>query len=72
MSARTPVNLCPYCGEEDLRPVETETVAAVEARSSAAGVSAPGGAWHCRSCLRVFSVAYHGTVRERLRGPVAR
>ncbi len=33
--------VCPFCGEEDLRPVE-------------------GGGWHCRSCLRVFSVTFHG------------
>jgi len=32
---------CPFCAEEDLRPLE-------------------GGRWHCRSCLRVFSVAFHG------------
>ena len=33
--------VCPFCGEEDLRPVEH-------------------GRWHCRSCLRVFSVAFYG------------
>ena len=33
--------LCPFCGEEDLRPL-------------------PHGRWHCRSCLRAFSVAFHG------------
>ncbi len=32
---------CPFCAEEDLRPVE-------------------GGRWHCRSCLRLFSVRFHG------------
>jgi ribosomal protein L37AE/L43A len=32
---------CPFCAEEDLRPV-------------------PEGRWHCRSCLRVFSISYHG------------
>ena len=40
---------CPFCAEEDLRPVEPGAV--------------PGlarGGWHCRSCLRVFSVAFHG------------
>jgi hypothetical protein len=40
---------CPFCAEEDLRPVEAGAV--------------PGlarGGWHCRSCLRVFSVAFHG------------
>ena len=33
--------LCPYCGEEDLRPE-------------------PEGRWHCRACLRLFSVTFHG------------
>jgi ribosomal protein L37AE/L43A len=32
---------CPFCAEEDLRPV-------------------PAGRWHCRSCLRVFSIEFHG------------
>jgi ribosomal protein L37AE/L43A len=36
---------CPFCAEEDLRPVE-------------------GGGWHCRSCLRVFSVSFLG-IRAR-------
>jgi hypothetical protein len=31
---------CPFCAEEDLRPVER--------------------GWHCHSCLRVFSVSFHG------------
>jgi ribosomal protein L37AE/L43A len=33
--------VCPYCGEEALRP-ETEN------------------RWHCLSCLRLFSVRFHG------------
>jgi len=33
--------LCPFCGEEDLRPAQP-------------------GQWHCRSCLRVFSLTFHG------------
>ena len=40
---------CPFCAEEDLRPVESGAVP---------GLSR--GGWHCRSCLRVFSVAFHG------------
>jgi ribosomal protein L37AE/L43A len=40
---------CPFCAEEDLRPVEAGAVAGL----------ARGG-WHCRSCLRVFSLAFHG------------
>ena len=38
---------CPFCAEEDLRPVASGTV--------------PGltrGGWHCRSCLRVFSLSF--------------
>jgi ribosomal protein L37AE/L43A len=33
--------LCPFCGEEDLRPADQ-------------------GRWHCRSCLRLFSLTFHG------------
>ena len=40
---------CPFCAEEDLRPVEAGAVAGLTR-----------GGWHCRSCLRVFSVAFHG------------
>lgn len=40
-SQRAVPYVCPFCGEEDLRPVEE-------------------GGWHCRSCLRVFSVTFHG------------
>ncbi len=42
--------LCPFCGEEDLRPVERD--------GAAGGPGVP--AWHCRSCLRVFSLSFHG------------
>jgi hypothetical protein len=38
---RTVPYLCPFCGEEDLRPADQ-------------------GRWHCRSCLRVFSLRFHG------------
>ncbi len=56
-STRAPVNLCPYCGEEDLRPAVPQAV-------EGPGRDRPvGDAWHCRSCLRLFSVAYHGMVR---------
>ncbi len=34
---------CPYCADEDLRPL-----------------GAQPGAWHCRSCLRAFSVRFLG------------
>jgi ribosomal protein L37AE/L43A len=33
--------VCPYCGEEALRPE-------IEQR------------WHCLSCLRLFSIRFHG------------
>lgn len=33
--------VCPFCGEEDLRPADR-------------------GGWHCRSCLRLFSLTFHG------------
>jgi ribosomal protein L37AE/L43A len=36
--------LCPFCGEEDLRPMDAQGTPV----------------WHCRSCLRLFSVAFHG------------
>jgi hypothetical protein len=40
---------CPFCAEEDLRPLESGAVPGLDR-----------GGWHCRSCLRVFSVAFHG------------
>ncbi len=40
-SSRAVPYVCPFCGEQDLRPVED-------------------GGWHCRSCLRVFSIGFHG------------
>ena len=43
-STRAVPYVCPFCGEEDLRPVEQ-------------------GRWHCRSCLRVFALTFHGVVR---------
>ncbi len=61
---------CPFCGEEDLFPTETRP------RSAASGPEArlgggPGkasaheethGAWHCRSCTRVFTLKLVGLV----------
>jgi len=43
-STRAVPYVCPFCGEEDLRPVEQ-------------------GRWHCRSCLRVFGLTFHGLLR---------
>ena len=40
---------CPFCTEEDLRPLEAGAVP---------GLTRSG--WHCRSCLRVFSLNFHG------------
>jgi hypothetical protein len=44
---------CPFCAEEDLRPLESGAVL-----SSGTQVQRP--AWHCRSCLRAFSLTFHG------------
>ena len=40
---------CPFCAEEDLRPVPS---GAVEGLTR--------GGWHCRSCLRVFALTFFG------------
>ena len=66
---RQPPFYCPYCAEEDLVPhVPAPAVAAdvPTGREAAAGrptdtapTVAPG-AWLCKSCLRVFSVRFHG------------
>jgi hypothetical protein len=52
-STRVVPYVCPFCGEEDLRPVETP------------------GRWHCRSCLRLFSVAFFGLLRPDAASPAA-
>lgn len=57
MSERAFPNLCPYCGDEDLRPHE------------AADGSSPHGAWECRACLRAFSLRMLGQVRRPALGP---
>jgi len=43
---------CPYCGNEDLRPHETEQ-------------GSPHGAWECRACLRAFSLKMLGLIAPR-------
>ena len=43
---------CPFCAEEDLRPLPRG--------EEVGGGRLPRGAWHCRSCLRVFSLDFHG------------
>ena len=40
---------CPYCGNEDLRPHETEH-------------GSGRGAWECRACLRAFSLKLLGLI----------
>ena len=48
---------CPFCAEEDLRPVPSDAVEGLTR-----------GGWHCRSCLRVFSLSFHGIHRPPLDG----
>jgi ribosomal protein L37AE/L43A len=43
-STRAVPYVCPFCGEEDLRPADHEGTPV----------------WHCRSCLRLFSLSFHG------------
>ena len=40
---------CPFCAEEDLRPVAPGEVDELRR-----------GGWHCRSCLRVFALDFFG------------
>ena len=49
MSARAVPYYCPYCGDEDLRPHETEE-------------GSPHGTWECRACLRAFSLKMLGQI----------
>ena len=52
MSARAVPYHCPYCGDENLWPHETD--------------NGPGhGAWECRACLRAFSVKMLGQITPR-------
>jgi hypothetical protein len=60
---------CPFCGEEDLYPAETRRAddeAATGARLDGGPVKRRDedthGAWHCRSCTRVFSLKLVGLV----------
>ena len=46
-SARMAPFHCPYCGEEDLRPVE-------------GGSADTGAGWECRSCARAFALKFLG------------
>ena len=49
MSERAVPFHCPYCGDEDLRPHETD--------------DGPGhGTWECRACLRAFQLKMLGMI----------
>ncbi|GGM53089.1 hypothetical protein GCM10012275_25090 [Longimycelium tulufanense] len=50
---------CPYCGDEDLRPVPPEELDA--GRDS----GKPRGGWLCGACRRVFAVRMLGLVLGR-------
>jgi hypothetical protein len=41
---------CPYCGDEDLRPHESDE-------------GSGHGQWECRSCLRAFRLSMIGQLR---------
>lgn len=56
MSGRGVPFHCPYCGDEDLRPHETDDAAV-------------HGAWECRACLRAFSLKMLGMITQRPTGP---
>jgi transposase-like protein len=55
MSSRAVPNLCPYCGDEDLRPHVPE-----DAPEGSAG----HGTWECHSCLRAFKLTMIGQLRR--------
>lgn len=55
MSERSQPQLCPYCGDTDLRPHEVV--------SESGEVSSPHGTWACRSCLRAFSLKMLSMIR---------
>lgn len=56
MSGRAVPFHCPYCGDEDLRPHETDD-------------GAGHGAWECRACLRAFTLKMLGMITQRPNGP---
>jgi len=59
-AARATPYLCPFCGEEDLRPVEPPHAASAGASAEPPPVASAEPRWHCRSCLRLFSLTFHG------------
>ena len=58
MSGRGVPFHCPYCGDETLRPHETEQ-------------GSGHGAWECRACLRAFSLKMLGMVTPPVTPPAA-
>lgn len=55
MSERAQPQLCPYCGDDDLRPQEVV--------SETGEITSPRGTWECRSCLRAFTLRMTGMIR---------
>jgi hypothetical protein len=65
---------CPFCGEEDLYPTTTRRDGGIELDEQARRGGGPEsqmrhedthGAWHCRSCTRVFTLKLVGLVTTR-------
>lgn len=58
MSTRAAPFHCPYCGDEDLRPLEAQP------RGEGA---VPGTAWECHACNRAFALSFLGLLASGLR-----
>ncbi len=56
MSGRAVPFQCPYCGDEDLRPHETE--------AADGSTESKHGAWECRACLRAFRLSMIAQLRS--------
>ena len=54
MNARATAYLCPYCGDDDLRPHEVA--------DENGEITSPHGAWECRACLRAFTLKMLGMI----------
>jgi transposase-like protein len=59
MTERATPFYCPYCGDEDLRPEDWETVQAGDTTVADGGGRRAEG-WLCSACRRVFSVKFLG------------
>jgi transposase-like protein len=53
MSERAAPFHCPYCGEEDLRPLPPESLRAGQTQQA-------HGSWLCGSCRRAFALRFIG------------